>query len=396
MNRRWTFFSVGLLSALVVLNVARAEFDGRLPASVAVPLDLSNPSLPSPPLPAMAATANFLRVHGGELLVYWDVLLDTPRLIAARNLATAPRIVSDLGAGADVETAVDSAAIIAAITTGVWQFVEANRRLLGVGPENLHGPEVRRLGDHWLVLLGQHARGIGVRGASLRLLVTDDGRLALLKAFVARDADTLVAGLEDIAGTTWDSASILASPGAEAELAQAAEREVWVVKGAPQIVFTSADLASARAEWRIVVEAENGPGEVLADLATGTIIEERRFIQELGIVDGHVRAYSATPDDRDPDFFYALPDDMAFHPVIGTMVTSSIDVGFTGDDGDFSLVMAGDTTEVRCPCAPARAARVRSSREICSRRSSVIGCGARTTARWRVERVFLTWSISVC
>jgi len=257
----------GFLLLVVLLVPGTAPgFDGRLPIGKGKLIYRFQQPLPRhSTLHSPLDEKELTRGVNGEWTLYWDPLLDTPRYLSMQSELYLTR-----STGIDGEE----------IARAAGEFIDWNRDFLGVGSEDLLGPVVSRVGRSWLVAYRERAGGIPVRGASLRILVKEDGSLLSIKAF------------------------LLPHPGAEFPAFSPFEPiqdqlESWGVRIAfseRQLFFPRYDPGSITSVWYVRGEDANSePREYFFDPRGGGLWEERRIVFELGEIEGLVMGVYPDP-----------------------------------------------------------------------------------------------------
>jgi hypothetical protein len=308
MGRKTALLSlVGFVALLCLAPSFSPGFDGRLPAGIGEPLD------PGGAVPEHARA--FLEAFGESFDVYWDHRLETPRLIAVKASAAVAVAsgLDEMGAGSERRVYMESSS---------RRFLEENREFFGCGVENLSGPEIVDIGRHWLLLFEERCGGIPIRGANVRMLLGEDGRLLAVKSYLLRELPAPAAPLAD-AGPAF----------------AALRQRGYEVLGDPeaQLVFSSPELSSSRPRWRFEVRTPGDiPAEVILEPESGAVVDERWFVHELGI-EGQFRGDYPNPDETDPDFFFKRPEEHEDHPVMEALVKGDSDMTSTDDAGAFRL-----------------------------------------------------------
>lgn len=143
--------------------------DYRLPVSTSRLVDRFGTTAP----PEVLA---FWEGHGRASRIYWDSHRGTPRLLRPLepvNVASPGLLAPSL----DRET----------LILAVEAYLDENAAFLGVDSTCLAEPEIHRVGSRWVLVFGQTTKGsIPLRGASLRIVLREDGTLAWIEAFLAR------------------------------------------------------------------------------------------------------------------------------------------------------------------------------------------------------------------
>jgi len=145
-------------------------------------------------------------------------------------------------------------------------FVEENRAFFGAGTAELSGPEILQIPRQTLVTFAQQTEsGLAVRGANLRLLLSDAGELLSAKAYLVRDVDL-----------HWQ-----ASAPADLELLSRDEVLETVLAGEKdlrhstrlELVFPSASPTDLLPAWRVkVFRDESAPVEEICDASSAEVL----------------------------------------------------------------------------------------------------------------------------
>lgn len=287
------------------------EFDGRLPVSSAEPL--------SPATPGPDHLRQFWSVHGPDFRIYWDHLLETPRYIS-------PRRPTSLFEPVDSSTVVLRAALEAACR----RLVDRTPEFFGVSSHDLAEPMIRQVDDLWLVVFRQTVGEVFIRGANLRFLVGEDGRLISVTGFTLRDAPDLVPAFASPSPTrAWLEEE-------RGHLVLDEERQLW---------FPRHDPASIRPVWRLHARTpEETMVEVFADAASGEPIEERLFVFELSVIQGEILGRCPTTKREDNHYFFTTPASMSPEPdqaIRNARVAGVAAATTTDETGGFNLIVPG-------------------------------------------------------
>lgn len=223
----------------------------------------------------------FWRRNGRGWQVWWDPHLATPRFV----FPVEPFEVSRPEPGAREPSR-------ELVVRSVEGFIDENAELFGVSSLTLGEPYVYRLLRSWVLVFPETTPGgTAVRGANLRAVVHEDGRLGWIKAFLAR-------GLQDPAG------DLMLQGAAEATAVAGGGSPVSAVL---ELGFPAPELASAAPIWSLwVLEADALLTEHLIDARTGAVLARRRPVRhldgsggaDLRLVDGTVWGFF--PDSKDP------------------------------------------------------------------------------------------------
>jgi len=271
---------------------------------------------------APAPVLEFWAERGREWRIHWDAALGTPRFLQPVRFFSLvePRAV---GPFPDLYL----------LESGVESFLGSIRSLLGVGPEELGEPAIYPVARSWVLVFGQVTpRGIPVRGASVRVVVTEFGELAWLKAFVAR-------GIGDPVGLLLERE--------EAE-AIAIDAGAEVLDARLQMGFSGEDAGSARAVWSLTVaEAEGADrtAEWIVDAGSAEVLARRRVVKHFEAA-GIVLGRSAPGKDLFASPKSSIPE---LTPLPGAVIRNERgrELAMTASDGSVSLELEQNPATLR-------------------------------------------------
>ena len=261
---------------------------------------------------ALAPVLEFWAEHGREWRIHWDAALGTPRFLQPVRFVS---IVEPEAAGPFPDLYV--------LRSGVESFIASTSSLLGVGPEELGEPLIYRVGRSWVLVFGQETPGgIPVRGASVRVVVTEYGELAWLKAFVARgvgDPDGSVLEREDVE---------LIALGAGAE----------VLDARLQMGFSPPGAGSPLPIWSLAVAEADGQeriAEWIVDARSGDVLARRIVVKHFEAT-GIVLGRSAPGNDLFASPKGTIPE---LTPLPGAVIRNERgrELAMTAPDGSVSL-----------------------------------------------------------
>jgi hypothetical protein len=261
-----------------------------VPYSESHPLDLVYESdLP----PAVRA---FLELYGGAWLLYWDDLSQTPRYLV-------PREPDALIAGDTLRPEDGYAGVEAAVR----EFVAASGGLFGVSDAELEPAVLHPIAEDLLLVFGQRTRdGIRVRGASLRVYVSSDGRLVSAKAYLLRGASE-----------RWESLGIDPAGLLDRDTVtqKASADGVEVLDARLELVFPNGSADEVRPAWRLRLGGSDAAvWEQMVDAVSGEVLGSYPIVK-YGARQGTV-AVTAPPLD-DP---FAHPEDSTMIQGLGGAV----------------------------------------------------------------------------
>jgi hypothetical protein len=166
--------------------------------------------------------------YGSAWTLYWDSATQTLRYLAPRHefqlVGTSPQ-----GGGLEAS----------AVESAVRGFVDANRELFGLEASELSLALAEGLGVDRLLVFHQTAGGLPVRGATIRVVVTADGRLLAIKSYVGRGLTALweskqlgalrLLGVEDVLPAALGSGKVVSRARLELVFPEGAIDSIWPV-----------------------------------------------------------------------------------------------------------------------------------------------------------------------
>jgi hypothetical protein len=257
-----------------------------------------------------APVQDFWAANGREWRVFWDYLLETPRLV----LPLQPVELVPAGAlGPDPDRTL--------LKETAEMFIDEHSALFGVDSGELADPFIYPVAQNWVLVFQQTTPGgIPVRGASIRLIIRENGELSWVKSFVMRECP-------DPNGALLDEGVIQSS---------VVPSGLTILRGRLEIGFPANDPAQGMPIWSLDVAEEDGiTTEYIVDARTGTVLERRRIVKHFD-EEGLFMGRSPTPFDifSSPQAGPALLSGMKGASVRGTD-SKILDV--TGDDGFFTV-----------------------------------------------------------
>jgi hypothetical protein len=242
----------------------------------------------------------FRELHGDAWLLYWDDLAQTPRYLV-------PREPFALIAGGTLRPEEGYAGVEAAVR----DFVAASGGLFGVSDAELEPAVLHPIAEDLLLVFGQRTRdGFRVRGASLRVYVSTDGRLVSAKAYLLRGASE-----------RWESLGIDPAQLLDRDTVtqKASEAGTEVLDARLELVFPIGSASEVRPAWRLrLVGIDHAVFERVVDAANGATLGSYPIVK-YGTRQGSV-VVNAPPLD-DP---FAHPEDSTeLQGLGGAVVTDS-------------------------------------------------------------------------
>lgn len=208
---------------------------------------------------APPAVLDFWEAHGREWSLYWDFTTKTPRFLAPEKPLSiaAPH---PMGPAEDLT-----------LTSAVEAFIDAHAALLGVSAANLGTPYVYTIAGDWVYVFPETTPGgLPVRGANLRVVVSEAGWLRWVKSFVIRDVKD-----PEVTLLTQDEARARVDP-ADGE----------ILSAALEIGFSTNQASDALALWSFrVLRDDNIEWELLLNAATGAMESRARIVDHGGVED---------------------------------------------------------------------------------------------------------------
>ena len=305
-------FSTMLFLALALSPPpALADYGGRLPIGNGQPVSRFGDS--PPPYSSL-----FTPPGGLKAVVYWDLVLGTPRYVSMRS-AVNPLNYS----GLDKEN----------LIRACGEFIEQNSSFFGVASSDLINPSVLQVDKSWLVAFEEASAGVPIRGANIRILLDSFGTIESVKSFLYRDPP----------GQEYSFVPF------EPIARQLADWKVEIEFSEKQLYFPLYDPASMSPVWYVRgLDADGQPWEYFFDPATGELREQRRIVSELGEISGVVLGVSPNPDNLYASAGDAMVSGNGFvsYPIpgarVGELKGARTDSVAVNPDGQFTIGLPGD------------------------------------------------------